>query len=37
MDLEVIYLFQFGEGDFELKVISVTDFSDSKRYLDIGA
>jgi len=37
MDLEVIYLFQFGEGRYENKVIHVTDFSDSKRYIEIGA
>lgn len=37
LELEVIYLFQFGEGEFDLKVIHVTDFSDSKRYIDIGA
>jgi hypothetical protein len=37
MELEVIYLFTFGEGRFKHKVIHVTDFSDSKRYIDIGA
>ena len=37
MELEVIYLFTFGEGRFKHKVIHVTDFSDSKRYIEIGA
>ncbi|KAH9989174.1 hypothetical protein BJV77DRAFT_1069628 [Russula vinacea] len=36
LDIEVVYLFQFGVGPFALKVTSVTEFSDSKRLEEIG-
>jgi hypothetical protein len=34
-NIEVIYLFQFGTGVNALKVVSITGFPDSKRYLEL--
>ncbi|KAF8500397.1 hypothetical protein F5888DRAFT_1801920 [Russula emetica] len=34
-NIEVIYLFQFGTGVNALKIVSVTGFTDSNRYMEL--
>ncbi|KAH9989177.1 hypothetical protein BJV77DRAFT_1069631 [Russula vinacea] len=35
LNLEFVFLFEFGVGPRALKIISFTEFLDSKRYLEI--
>jgi hypothetical protein len=34
-NIEVVYLFQFGTGSNALKIVSITGFTDSERYLEL--
>ena len=36
LDLEIVFFFEFGVGPHALKIISFTEFLDTKRYLELN-